>query len=82
MALGKPIVSFDLKETRFSAQDAAVYVTPNDEREFAKAIVRLMDNPEERAKMGQFGQKRAKEQLAWQHVSKNLLSAYQWLLNN
>ncbi len=35
MALGKPIVSFDLKETRTSAADAAVYVTPNDEAEFA-----------------------------------------------
>jgi glycosyltransferase involved in cell wall biosynthesis len=81
MALGKPIVSFDLKETRFSAQEAAIYVTPNNEEEFAEAIVSLMDNPDKRAKMGAFGQKRIKEKLAWQHVSKNLLYAYEWLLD-
>ena len=45
MALGKPVVSFDLKETRVSAGDAAVYVEPNDEAEFAKAILQLMDDP-------------------------------------
>jgi hypothetical protein len=31
MALGKPMISFDLKETRTSAADAARYVTPNDD---------------------------------------------------
>jgi glycosyltransferase involved in cell wall biosynthesis len=79
MALAKPIVSFDLKETRYSAQEAAIYVPPNDEKEYAKAIVKLMDDPHKRAKMGAFGQKRIKEELAWQHVSKNLTLAYESL---
>jgi glycosyltransferase involved in cell wall biosynthesis len=81
MALAKPIVSFDLKETRYSAQEAAIYVPPNDEKEYAKAIVKLMDDPHKRTKMGAFGQKRIKEELAWQHVSKNLLLAYESLLS-
>jgi glycosyltransferase involved in cell wall biosynthesis len=81
MALGKPIVSYDLKETRFSAQEAAIYVTPNNEKEFAEAIVALMDDPARRANMGAFGKKRIKEELGWQHESKNLLSAYEWLLD-
>lgn len=81
MALAKPIVSFDLKETRYSAQKAAVYVPPNYEKAYAKAIVELMDDPERRAKMGEFGQKRIKEKLAWKHVSKNLLIAYESLLS-
>ena len=38
MAYTKPIVSFDLKETRFSAQSAAIFVPPNDEPKFARAI--------------------------------------------
>jgi glycosyltransferase involved in cell wall biosynthesis len=80
MALGKPIISFDLKETRFSAQKAAIYVPPNDEEKFAKAIVTLMDNPDIRSKMGAFGKKRIKEELAWQHVSKDLISGYEKLL--
>ncbi len=80
MALGKPIVAFRLKETVFSAQDAAVYVTPNDEVAFARAVAALMDDPAERARRGELGPVRVKEQLAWQHVSRNLLAAYASLL--
>src|ERR1700723_2461346 len=50
MAFSKPIVSFDLKETRYSAQDAAMFVPANDEMAFAKAIIKLMDNPALREK--------------------------------
>jgi glycosyltransferase involved in cell wall biosynthesis len=79
MALAKPIVTFDLKETRYSAQQAAIYVRPNDELEFAKAIAHLMDHPDERRAMGQFGERRVREELAWQHTSRNLLLAYESL---
>jgi len=82
MALGKPIVSFDLKETRFSAQRAALYVPPNDELEYAKTIIKLMDNPSKRAQMGVIGQKRVLDELSWQHVSQNLLLAYDWLFRD
>ena len=80
MAFSKPIVSFDLKETRYTAQEAAIYVTPNDETKFANAIVTLLDDPDKRAKMGAFGRKRVLEKLAWHHVSKNLLLAYESIL--
>ncbi|MFQ5708106.1 MAG: glycosyltransferase family 4 protein [bacterium] len=80
MALGKPIVSFDLAETRVSAQQAALYAAPNDEKAFARAIVRLMDDPQLRAKMGAFGRKRIEQELAWHHGAKNLLVAYHALL--
>ena len=76
MALGKPIVSFDLKETRYTAQAAAIYVPPNDEMEFAKAIAGLMDDPAQRERMGAFGQRRIREELAWEFVSNNLIAAY------
>jgi glycosyltransferase involved in cell wall biosynthesis len=39
MAYELPVVAFDLRETRVSAGEAAVYVTPNDEHEYARAIV-------------------------------------------
>ncbi len=80
MALAKPIVSFDLKETRYSAQEAAIYATPNDVEEFAEAIVSLMDDPHKRAKMGAFGRKRVFHKLAWRHLSKDLLLAYESIL--
>jgi len=76
MALGKPIVSFDLKETRISAREAALYVTPNDEIEFARAILRLMDDPAKRSKMGEYGRTRVHDELNWNVTSQNLLKAY------
>src|SRR5215217_610596 len=79
MAYGKPIVSFDLKETRFSAQEAALFVPPNDELLFAKAVACLMDDPALCRKMGQFGRKRVEEQLQWSVVSRNLVQAYECL---
>jgi len=79
MAHGKPIVSFDLKETRFSAQDAALFVPPNDELGFARAIAVLMDDPELRQKLGRFGRERVERELQWSVTGQNLLAAYESL---
>jgi glycosyltransferase involved in cell wall biosynthesis len=79
MALGKPIVSFDLKESRYSAQDAALYVRPNDELEFARAIETLMARPDLRRKMGEVGRMRIEKELKWDLVKENLVSAYRTL---
>lgn len=76
MAMGKPIVSFDLKETRFTAGDAAIYVRPNDIVEFAEAIAYLLDDPERRKAMGLTGKSKVDTELNWSVVSRNLLSAY------
>jgi len=76
MALGKPVVSFDLKETRVSAGDAALYATPNDETEFARLIARLMDDESLRARMGEVGLARVRTALNWDISSENLIKAY------
>jgi glycosyltransferase involved in cell wall biosynthesis len=76
MTFAKPIVAFDLPETRRSAEGAALYVTPNDELEFAKALERLMDNPEERASMGALGRRRVEAELSWSSSVESLLRAY------
>ena len=80
MALSKPIVAFDLPEHRISAQEAAVYVRPNDEFEFARAIAALMDDPARRAAMGDWGRRRVEAALAWPHSAQKLLTAYDSLL--
>lgn len=82
MALGKPIVTYDLKETRWSAQDSALYVTPNDELAFAEGIATLMDRPDLRAKMGEFGRRRIETDLKWDIVGQNLVRAYAALFGN
>jgi glycosyltransferase involved in cell wall biosynthesis len=65
MAFELPVVAFDLKETRFSAGDAAVYVTPNEAKEFAAAIAALIDDADRRAAMAHVGRRRVEELLAW-----------------
>jgi glycosyltransferase involved in cell wall biosynthesis len=82
MALGKPVVSFDLQETRISAGEAALYVTPNDAFEFAAAIRRLMDDPAKRTQMGAYGRTRVCDDLNWDVTSQNLLKAYRRLFAN
>jgi glycosyltransferase involved in cell wall biosynthesis len=77
MALGKPIVQFDLKEGRFSAQEASLYSNNGDlVSDFAAKILWLLEHPEERKRMGEFGYKRVKEKLAWEYSVVNLLAAY------
>jgi glycosyltransferase involved in cell wall biosynthesis len=79
MALGKPTVAFDLPEHRVTAQDAALYARPNDEFDFALQIVSLMDDPEQRRKMGQIGRERIEAELAWSHQETSLLAVYEGL---
>ncbi|MGW7424640.1 glycosyltransferase family 4 protein [Streptomyces sp. NPDC054813] len=76
MAMGRPIVSFDLKEARVSAGEAAVYAPANDEAEFAELIALLLDDPEKRARMGKIGQERVSGPLSWQNSQASLLAAY------
>lgn len=79
MAAGKPIVAFDLCETRFSAQQSALYAKCSDELEFALAIANLMDDPRLRCAMGQTGQQLVREKLAWQYSTPSLLKVYEGL---
>jgi glycosyltransferase involved in cell wall biosynthesis len=76
MALGKPTVAFDLAETRFSAQESALYVRPNDESEFAKKVSWLLDNPDECKRMGEIGRDRVANTLAWEYSVPELLRVY------
>jgi glycosyltransferase involved in cell wall biosynthesis len=81
MALGKPIVQFDLREGRRSAEGASVYANPNDEVEFANLIIKLLDSPELQAEMGAEGRRRMEEMLEWRHQAPKLLDAYATLLD-
>jgi glycosyltransferase involved in cell wall biosynthesis len=80
MAMGRPLVSFDLHEARVTAQDAAVYAPDNDEEWFAKLIAELLDDPEQRERMGTVGRRRVEEALSWEVSRGSLLAAYEDLL--
>ena len=81
MAMEKPLVSFDLTETRFTAQDAALYARPNLIEDFTDKIEILLDDEELRLKMGAIGRKRIVEELSWDDAKKNLLLAYEMLFS-
>ncbi len=81
MALGKPIVQFDLTEGRFSAQAAALYAVKNDTADLAARIVELLDDPQRRREMGAYGRRRVEHDLEWRHEVPKLLSAYERLWN-
>ncbi|WP_373651786.1 glycosyltransferase family 4 protein [Schlesneria sp. DSM 10557] len=79
MALGKPIVQFDLTEGRFSAQEASLYAKHNDPVDMAEKVVSLLDNPEQRQKMGEYGRRRVQNELEWKYEVPKLLAAYEAL---
>jgi len=76
MSLGKPIVQFDLTEGRFSAQEASLYAEKNDPRSMATRIAELLDDPERRASMGEYGRRRVENELEWRYEVPKLLAAY------
>jgi len=79
MAFELPVVAFDLRETRVSAADAAVYVLPNDVHEYAKAIVGLTDDEQGRSRLGRLGRARVEQELAWCHQERAYLDVYRRL---
>ena len=79
MAFELPVVAFDLRETRVSAGDAAVYVRPNEVSDYAEAIVGLLDDEQARVRLGKIGRTRVEQELAWCHQERAYLGVYQHL---
>ncbi len=77
MALAKPIVQFELTEGHYSAQQASLYAEQNNAEDMADKIVYLLENPDVRKTMGEFGRKRIENELSWEHTSKALIKGYE-----
>jgi glycosyltransferase involved in cell wall biosynthesis len=80
LAFGLPLVAFDLPQTREVAGDAGLYVTPGDARAFADGIVGLLDDPVRRRTMGERGERRVRDHLAWERQEERYLAVYRALL--
>jgi glycosyltransferase involved in cell wall biosynthesis len=80
MALARPIVQFDLTEGRFSAGEASWYARPNDVADLAQKMVSLLEDGQQRIRMGAIGRERVERLLSWQHEAPRLLAAYEHLL--
>lgn len=82
MSYELPVVTFDLKETRVSAGDTALYVQPNDVVAFATAIGELLDDPDRRARMGAAARSRAVAELDWKPQRDRYVTVYDHILRN
>jgi len=82
MALKKPVVQYDLKEGRFTAQEASLYATCGDPKDFAEKIIQLADDPDLRKKMGDFGYKRVISELSWDFEKEKLIKFYERIFNH
>ncbi|HAM70226.1 MAG TPA: glycosyltransferase WbuB [Verrucomicrobiales bacterium] len=76
MVFGKPQVLFDLEEGRYSAGDAAVYVSENSPIKLAEAIASLLDDTSARERMGRLALERFRTELNWDRSVESLLRAY------
>lgn len=82
MALKKPVIAYDLVETRVSCGDAALLVDPQEARGLARAIRRLADEPKERERLAAAGYERVQHVLAWPYSVPKLLAAYEHALDH
>jgi glycosyltransferase involved in cell wall biosynthesis len=78
MALGKPMVLFDSKESRLSAGDAAIYVEPDNYKKLAEEIAHLLKDQSLMSQLGAEGRKRFVSQLCWENQQASLEKAY-WI---
>ncbi len=77
MALKKPIVQFNLKEGKLSAQKASLYAENTSTEDFANKIMWLLDHEDVRIEMGNFAHKRIINELQWKHESRKLTDLYE-----
>jgi glycosyltransferase involved in cell wall biosynthesis len=80
MALKKPIVQYDLKEGRVSAQTASLYANNTDTKDFADKITWLLDNEKDRKTMGEYGYQRIINELSWDFEKNKLVDFYKKVL--
>jgi glycosyltransferase involved in cell wall biosynthesis len=76
MAFSKPIVQFDVREGRYSAQDASLYAKANDSHDMADKIISLLNSPEKRERMGAYGRHRIETELSWDFQVDTLINSY------
>lgn len=77
MYFGLPVVCYDMREARVSAEAAALYVEPNNEDALARGIKRLLGDKDMRERMREVGMARVQTALAWDYSAPILLTAYE-----
>ena len=82
MVFGLPVVLYDLTEGRRSAGDAALYAEPNEPKDFARQMLKLLDSEDLRRTLGARAHRRIEEKLNWDIEKRELLKAYETALGD
>lgn len=76
MAVGKPIVQYNIGEGMVTAGESSIYIRNNDKIAFGDAIIELLKNKKKRDVMGKIGRKRIEEKFQWAVQEKKLINLY------
>ena len=78
MAAGKAIVATALNEAAEVILDGynGLLVQPGDIHKFAEATLKLIDDPQERGRLGQNAREQAVKQYSWEHYTRRLEEIY------
>ena len=76
LAAGRPVVAFDLRETRRTAQDAALYAPCDDLARFALADHAVAHKTRAFARRLPAAAEQRAQELVWEHAEEALIDAY------
>jgi len=77
LASGKPIVASNVGEVRRMVGGAGLLVQPGDVKGLSDGIMKLLQNPLLREKLGKAARERAESRYNWKATAENILRAYQ-----
>jgi glycosyltransferase involved in cell wall biosynthesis len=76
MGCGRPVVAYDLRETRRTAGDAALYAPCGEQQAFIELVCDLVRDGERRLRLGDLARRRALE-LTWERSEQALCAVYE-----
>jgi glycosyltransferase involved in cell wall biosynthesis len=76
MAMGLPTISFNYFYNQQILRETGLTTKPGDNQEFAKAILRLLDNPKERKRMGKRARLISQKEYSWRSIAQKIVEAY------
>jgi len=79
MASGKPVIATKIGDTPHQIRDGwnGFLIDPGNEQQLAEKITYLIDNRDDRGRMGENSRRYAEEEFDWGKVSERLLAVYQ-----
>ena len=81
MACGVPVISTTGGALPEVVGDAGILVPPGDSEALEQSILSLLDDPGQRASLGEAGLKRVRDSLTWEHAAKKTVAIYKEEIN-